>query len=168
MRVNSVSRLYLPFSRSEPLSDSDSDSVTKIVIYRFWLWKLLKGSLLWYRPCRVLSSVSVCFRGKKRLWKIFGFDRARNEMRTKKWKRGEGEGKKGFLLLSSPPPPRSFACAILCAVFNSCSSYFAPKPHRNACYACYLVGSPGGRGGDVLPIMASFFFPKMAKSCTWI
>ena len=38
-RVNSVSRRnYVPFSRSEPLSDSDSDSVTKIVIYRFWLW----------------------------------------------------------------------------------------------------------------------------------
>ena len=37
VRVNSVSRRnYVPFSRSEPLSDSDS--VTKIVIYRFWLW----------------------------------------------------------------------------------------------------------------------------------
>ena len=28
-----------------------------------------------------------------------------------------------------------FACAICCAVFDSCSSFFAPKPHRNACYA---------------------------------
>ena len=31
----------------------------------------------------------------------------------------------------SPPPPRSFTCAIFSAVFDSCSSFFAPKPHRN-------------------------------------
>ena len=32
---------------------------------------------------------------QKRPWKgIFGFDRARNETRTKKWKRGEGRGRK--------------------------------------------------------------------------
>ena len=37
--------------------------------------------------------------------------------------------------LSSPPPPRSFTCAIFRAVFDSRSSFFAPKPHRNACYA---------------------------------
>ena len=43
-----------------------------------------------------VASVSVWFRSKKRPWKgIFGFDRARNETRTKKWKRGEGEGKEG-------------------------------------------------------------------------
>ena len=41
--------------------------------------------------------------------------------------------------LSSPPPPRSFTCAIFRAVFHSCSSFFAPKPHRNACYASYLI-----------------------------
>ena len=42
-----------------------------------------------------VASVSVWFLSKKRRWKgIFGFDRARNETRTKKWKRGEGEGKK--------------------------------------------------------------------------
>ena len=40
--------------------------------------------------------------------------------------------------LSSPPPPRSFTCAIFRAVFDSCSSFFAPKPHRNACYAGYV------------------------------
>ena len=78
-------------------------------------------------------------------------------MRSKKWKREEGEGKKASLFLSSPLPPRSFACAIFRAVFDSRSSFFAPKPHRNACYACYLVGSPGGPGGEVLPIMESFF-----------
>ena len=37
--------------------------------------------------------------------------------------------------LSSPPPPHSFTCAIFRAVFDSCSSFFAPKPHRNACFA---------------------------------
>ena len=46
-----------------------------------------------------------------------------------------GEGKGSFL--SSPPPPRTFTCAIFRAVFDSCSSFFAPKPHRNACYAGY-------------------------------
>ena len=40
--------------------------------------------------------------------------------------------------LSSPPLPRSFTCAIFRAVFDSCSSFFAPKPHRNACYASYV------------------------------
>ena len=147
-RVNSVSRRnYVPFSRSEPLSDSDS--VTKIVIYRFWLWSQgtvrflsLKSTerltiLIQALLVACVARVSVWFRG----------DRARNEMRTKKWKREEGEGKKASLFLSSPLPPRSFACAIFRAVFDSRSSFFAPKPHRNACYACYLVGSPGGRVG---------------------
>ena len=40
--------------------------------------------------------------------------------------------------LSSPPPPRSFTYAIFRAVFDSRSSFFAPKPHGNACYAGYL------------------------------
>ena len=35
----------------------------------------------------------------------------------------------------SPPPPRSFTYAILRAVFYSRSSFLAPKPHGNACYA---------------------------------
>ena len=34
-----------------------------------------------------------------------------------------------------PHPTRSFTCAIFRAVFDSRSSFFAPKPHRNACYA---------------------------------
>ena len=42
--------------------------------------------------------------------------------------------------LSSPPPPRSFTCAIFRAVFDSRSSFFAPKPHGNACYAGYERG----------------------------
>ena len=44
---------------------------------------------------------------------------------------GGGEG------ISFPPPPRCFTCAIFRAAFDSCSSFFAPKPHRNACYAGY-------------------------------
>ena len=36
-----------------------------------------------------------------------------------------------------PTPPRSFTCAIFYAVFYSTSSFFAHKPHRNACYAGY-------------------------------
>ena len=37
--------------------------------------------------------------------------------------------------LSSPPPPRSSTYAIFCAVFDSRSSFFAPKPHGIARYA---------------------------------
>ena len=37
-----------------------------------------------------------------------------------------------------PTTPRSFTCAIFCVVFDSCSSFFAPKPHRNTCYAGYI------------------------------
>ena len=72
---------------------------------------------------------------------------------------GKGEGKKGFLLLSSPLPPRSFTCAIFRAVFDSCSSFFASKPHSNACYSGYLVGNSGA-GWGLLPIMESFFFQQ--------
>ena len=43
-------------------------------------------------------------------------------------------------LLSSSPPACSFTCVIFRAVFDSCSSFFAPsKPHRNACYAGYIL-----------------------------
>ena len=43
----------------------------------------------------------------------------------------------GVSFLSSPLPPHSFTCTIFRAVFDSCSSFFAPKPHRNACFAGY-------------------------------
>ena len=66
----------------------------------------------------------------------FGFDRARNETRAKKRKRGRGKGRKKTFL-SSPPTPRSFTCAIFLGVFDSRSSFFSPKPQRNACYAGY-------------------------------
>ena len=39
--------------------------------------------------------------------------------------------------LSSPPPPRSFTCAIFCAAVDSHSSFFAQRQNRNACYAGY-------------------------------
>ena len=50
---------------------------------------------------------------------------------SQKMKRGEGEGKEGRFpsFLSHP------LLAILLAPFESPSSFFAPKPHRNACYA---------------------------------
>ena len=44
-----------------------------------------------------------------------------------------------FSFLSSPPPLRSFTCAIFRAVFDSRSSFLAPKPHGNACNADYLL-----------------------------
>ena len=56
-----------------------------------------------------VASVSVWFRGKEIPRKeTFGFDRARNETR-----------------------------ATFLAVFDSRSSFFSPKPYRNACYAGY-------------------------------
>ena len=66
-----------------------------------------------------------------------GFGHARNEMRAKKCKRGEGEGNEGKVRVrvSSPPRLRSFTCAIFRAVFDSRSLFFAPKPHGNARYA---------------------------------
>ena len=51
---------------------------------------------------------------------------------------GGGEGRKPSFLPTTPPPPpppRSFTCAIFRAVLDSRSSFFAPKPHGNACYA---------------------------------
>ena len=47
---------------------------------------------------------------------------------------------KGFSVLTpremkrEPPPPRSFTCAIFRAIFDSRSSFFAPKPHGKVCY----------------------------------
>ena len=69
-----------------------------------------------------------------------------NESQKVKEGGGGGEGRKGrwkrrkegnVSFLSSPPPPRSFTFATFLAVFDSRSSFFAPKPYRNACYAGY-------------------------------
>ena len=51
-----------------------------------------------------------------------------NENQKMKEGGGGGEGR---------TPPSSFTCAIFRAVFDSCFSFFAPEPHRNACYAGY-------------------------------
>ena len=76
---------------------------------------------LFARVLACVASVSVWFRTKERPRNgILGFRRARNETRAKKWKWGEGEG---------PSLPRSFTYAIFRAVFDSRSSFFAPKPH---------------------------------------
>ena len=92
-------------------------------------------------------TASLRFGAKKDL----GFDRARNETRGKKWKRGER-----FL---PHPLPALLLAPFFRAVFDllcpySCSSFFAPKPHRNACYAgsfyvfvlCSIVDFPGKFG----------------------
>ena len=151
---------YQTQTQSLKLSFTDFDSGHE-ELFVFYHWKLLKGS----RAC--VASVSVWFRGKKRQWKILVLT-AREMKWEPKNERGEkGEGKKGFLLLSSPLPPRSFACAIFRAVFDSCSSFFASKPHSNACYSGYLVGNSGGRVGAT-PDNGKLIFPTMAKSCTWV
>ena len=50
-----------------------------------------------------VASVSVWFRSKEIPRKgTFGFDRARNERRVKKWKRGEGKGKEGNACRQTP------------------------------------------------------------------
>ena len=73
-----------------------------------------------------VASVSVCFRSKEIPRKgTFGIDRARNETRAKKWKRGRGRGKVSFL--SSPPVPRSFTCATFLAVLTLVSRSFLLK-----------------------------------------
>ena len=54
-------------------------------------------------PLACVASVSVWFRVKEIPRKgTLGFDRARNETRTKKWKRGEGEGKEGNACRQTP------------------------------------------------------------------
>ena len=45
--------------------------------------------------------------------------------------------------LSSPSPSCYFTCAIFCVVFDSRSSFFAPKSHGNdGCAGCYRRGLP--------------------------
>ena len=62
-----------------------------------------------------VASVSFCFRSKEIPRKgTFGIDRARNETRAKKLKRGRGK----VSFLSSPPVPRSFTCATFLAVLT--------------------------------------------------
>ena len=93
---------------------------------------------LFARVLACVASVSVWFRTKERPRNgILGFGRARNETRAKKWKWGEGEG---------PSLPRSYTYAIFRAVFDFRSSFFAPKPHGNACYAGYTRADKFSQG----------------------
>ena len=72
-------------------------------------------------------------------------------------KRGWTERRRKVSYLPSPPP-RFFTRAIFRAVFDSRSSFFAPKPHGNDCYAGYqrlVLGAP-----IKLAIMGHFRVPK--------
>ena len=54
------------------------------------------------------------------------------------WFRSKEDRGTGFSVLAAremKQEPRSFTCAIFRAVFDTCSSFSAPKPHGNACYA---------------------------------
>ena len=133
-------------------------------LFVFYHRKLLKGLRLSYRLCQVLvgSLRSKRFRlvsAQKKTVENFRFWPREKWNKNQKMKEGEGKGKKGFLLLSSPPPPRSFACAIFRALFDSRSSFFSPRPHSNACYAGYLVGNPGGQVGGT-PGNGKVFFQQ--------
>ena len=98
------------------------------------VWTIRRWGLESRPMVACVASVSVWFRSKERPRKgTFGFDRARNETRAKKWKKGRWKGRKE----TSSPPPRSFTCATFLAVFDSRSSFFSPKPYGNACYAGY-------------------------------
>ena len=111
-------------------------------------FRQLHGATLWTLCCiwivrkiACVASVSLRFRSKERPRnRILSFGRARNETRAKKWKCGEGE-RKEVSIPFFPTPPRSFTYAIFRAVFDSRSSFFAPKPHGNACYAGYQKNS---------------------------
>ena len=93
-------------------------------------------------PVRVIemqawvASVSVA-KTEKGWGRRFRFWPRKDKTRAKKWRRRRRKRRKELSLLSSPPPLRSFTRPSFCAVFDSRSSFFAPKPHGNACYAGY-------------------------------
>ena len=65
---------------------------------------------------------------------LFGLPEKWNEGQKMEEGGGGGEGRKPSLPFFSTPP-RSFTRAIFHVVSDSCSSFFAPKPEGNACYA---------------------------------
>ena len=95
-----------------------------------------KKKLFWFhtRPSKVHFCSS---EGQTFYWSILTADDSINiGVWTQAWQAKWAVFKIEESFLSSPPPPRSFTYAILRAVFDSCSSFFAAiKPHRNACYA---------------------------------
>ena len=95
------------------------------------------------RKISLRRSVSVRFRSRERPRKeIFDFDRASNETRAKKWKRGERKGKEGNVpLLSSPPPPRSFTCAMFdsrSSLLNRTETLSTQSTEKSVTEFCYI------------------------------
>ena len=86
-------------------SEMDSLWSTSVwtVYYKEWCvsWNQKNSFFIFNVAC--VASVSVWFRSKEIPRKgTFGMDRARNETRAKKWKRGEGEGKEGNACRQTP------------------------------------------------------------------
>ena len=163
---------YQTQTQSLKLSFTDFDSGHK-ELFVFYHWKLLKGSRSWYRLCQVLvgSLRSKRFRfvsGQKKTLEDFRFWQREKSNENQKMKEGgRGRGRKDSFFFLPHSLPTLFACAIFRGVFDSCSSFFASKPHSNACYSGYLVGNSGGRVGTT-PDNGKLFFPTMANSCTWV
>ena len=84
----------------------------------------------------VLKYTTSSLRSKR--FRLVSEQRKTEERDSRFWPR-EKWNKSEKMKVSSPPPPRSFTCAIFRAVFDSRSSFFAPKPHGNACYAGYTT-----------------------------
>jgi len=81
-----------------------------------------------------VARVSVWFRSKKDRGRRLSTLTAREMKREPKNERvGRGRGRKERFPSFLPHP----LPALLLAPFDSCSSFFVPKPHRNACYADY-------------------------------
>ena len=95
------------------------------------LTPLLITSKMWsklYSHLRVACVASfVWFRSKERP----GLAAREMKREPKNERGGRGRGRKETFF---PTPPRSFTCTIFRAIFDSRSSFFAPKPHGNACY----------------------------------
>ena len=90
------------------------------------------------RPLKFISAPREAKHFIGQLWQLMTASNvgARTQAWRAKWVVSKSRGLSASVsFLSSPPPPRSFTCAIFRAVFDSRSSFFAPKPHRNACYA---------------------------------
>ena len=105
-----------------------------------------------YNVVACVASVSVGFGSKER--DFWSFAHAENGEREPKMKYGCGGGE-GFVgkrfLPFFPSPPPSFTCSIFALQF------FAPEPHRNACYAGYNVEavSPTAKLNEFLNLLTA-------------
>ena len=102
-----------------------------IATFEIYGWKCSSYLILIRRhsACAIacVASVSVWFRSKEIPRKgTFGIDRARNETRAKRWKRGEGEGKEGNACRQTP---RFWKPAFACVAWRF-----------------WLLSNKGGRG----------------------